>query len=110
MLEYGQLLISDDTLAELEQVLRGPKLDRYVSRALREEFLLTLPRYATKVAITERIEACRDPRDDKFLEAAVNGQADFLVTGDRAWLAMRTFRLVAIVSPSGHLRIAGGRL
>jgi uncharacterized protein len=77
-----------------------------LSRALREEFLATLPEFATRVAIVERIQACRDPRDDKFLETAVNGRADFLVTGDRALLAMRAFRSVATVSPSGYLRIA----
>jgi uncharacterized protein len=109
VMECGQLLVSDDTLAELEEVLRRSKFDRYVSRALREQFLTILPTFATHVAVVERIEACRDPRDDKFLETAVNGQADFLVTGDRALLAMRTFRSVAIVSPSGYLRIARGQ-
>jgi putative PIN family toxin of toxin-antitoxin system len=107
-LECGELLVSDETLAELEEVLRRPKFDRYVLRALREEFLTTLPEFATRVAIVERIKACRDPRGDKFLEAAVNGHADFLVTGDRALLAMRTFRSVAIVSPTGYLQIARG--
>lgn len=106
VLECGELLVSDETVAELEEVLRRSKFDRYVSRTLREEFLATLPEFATPVAIVERIQACRDPRDDKFLEAAVNGRADFLVTGDRALLAMRTFRSVAIVSPSGYLRIS----
>jgi putative PIN family toxin of toxin-antitoxin system len=104
-LECSELLVSDDTLAELEEVLRRPKFDRYVSRALRQEFLDTLPEFATRVAITERIKACRDPKDDKFLEAAVNGQADFLLTGDRALLAMRNFRSVVIISPSRYLQI-----
>ena len=89
--------------------MRRPKFDRYVSRALREEFLTTLPEFATRVAIVERIEACRDPRDDKFIETAVNGHADFLVTGDRALLAMRVFRSVVIVSPTGYLQIAHER-
>jgi uncharacterized protein len=34
------------------------------------------------VTIVERIAACRDPTDDKFLELAVNGRADMIVTGD----------------------------
>ena len=109
VMEWGQLLVSDATLAELEEVLTRPKFDGYASRALREQFLTMLPAFATHVAIVERIEACGDPRDDKFLETAVNGRADFLVTGDRALLAMRTFRSIAIVSPSGYLRIARGQ-
>jgi uncharacterized protein len=124
VLEHGELLVSDSTVAEFEQVLRRSKFDRYVSRTLREEFLAALPEFATRVAIVERIQACRDPKDDKFLETAVNGLADFLVTGDRTMLAitadrtmlaitadrtmlaMRSFRSVVIVSPSGYLRIA----
>jgi putative PIN family toxin of toxin-antitoxin system len=108
VLECGELLVSDDTFAELEEVLRRPKFDRYVARAIREQFLTALPEFATQVAIAEPIAACRDPQDDEFLEAAVNGRPDFLVTGDRDLLAMRTFRSVAIVSPSRHLRIVRG--
>jgi PIN domain len=37
------------------------------------------------VTITERIAACRDPADDKFLELAVNGHADRIVSGDGEW-------------------------
>jgi putative PIN family toxin of toxin-antitoxin system len=103
------MVVSRDTLAELQEVLRRSKFDRYVSRALREQFLTILPTFTTHVAIVERIEACRDPREDKSLETAVNGQADLLVTGDRALLDMKTFRSIAIVSPSGYLRIARGQ-
>lgn len=110
VLECGELLLSDATLAEIEEVVRRPKFDRYVSRSLREQFLTTLPEFATHVVIVERIEACRDSQDDKFLEAAINGQADFLVTGDRALLSMKTFRSIGIVSPSGYLRIARGQV
>jgi putative PIN family toxin of toxin-antitoxin system len=103
------MLVSGDTLAELQEVLRRSKFDPYVSRALREQFLTILPTFTTHVAIVERIEPCRDPRQDKSLETAVNGQADLLVTGDRALLDMKTFRSIAIVSPSGYLRIARGQ-
>jgi predicted nucleic acid-binding protein len=34
------------------------------------------------VTVTERIAACRDPTDDKFLELAVNGRGDLIVSGD----------------------------
>ena len=53
---------------------------------------------AELVAITERIAACRDPTDDKFLELAVNGRADLIVTGDADLLALNPFR----ISPSSR--------
>ena len=50
------------------------------------------------VPIIERIEACRDPKDDKFLELAVNGQADYLVTGDKDLLVLHPFKTTQILS------------
>jgi predicted nucleic acid-binding protein len=37
------------------------------------------------------LAACRDPDDDKFLELAVNGNADVIVSGDADLLALDTF-------------------
>jgi hypothetical protein len=42
---------------------------------------------AALVEITERMAACRDPKDQKFLELAVNRYADVLITGDGDLLA-----------------------
>jgi hypothetical protein len=54
---------------------------------------------AELVAITERIAACRDPTDDKFLELAINGRADLIVSGDCDLLALNPFRDISIVTP-----------
>jgi len=47
---------------------------------------------------------CRDPKDDKFLELALNGRADAIITGDADLLALHPWREVAIVSPADYLR------
>jgi predicted nucleic acid-binding protein len=54
---------------------------------------------AELVTIAERVMACRDPTDDKFLELAVNGRADVIVTGDADLLVLNPFRDVPIVAP-----------
>jgi uncharacterized protein len=108
-LEVGELVMSDATYDELCDVLRRRKFDAYVARDLRESFLENLSAAATFVTIRERIQACADPSDDKFLEVAVNGGAGILVTGDRALLAMRSFRDVLIVPPTAYVRAAGRR-
>jgi putative PIN family toxin of toxin-antitoxin system len=54
---------------------------------------------AEAVTICERIVASRDPTDDKFLELAVNGRADLIVTGDADLLVLNPFRDIPIVSP-----------
>ena len=52
---------------------------------------------AELVPITERIAACRDPTDDKFLELAVSGRADLIVTGDADLLTLNPFRSIPII-------------
>ena len=53
--------------------------------------------------IPSPIRACRDPRDDKFLEVAVHGRADLILTGDADLLALYPFRGIAIVTPAEYL-------
>jgi predicted nucleic acid-binding protein len=55
---------------------------------------------AELIAITERIAACREPTDDKFLELAVNGHADLIVTGDPDLLVLNPFRDIPIIAPA----------
>jgi putative PIN family toxin of toxin-antitoxin system len=75
-------LISADTRAWLTKLMTGAEL----------------------VTIAERIAECRDPIDDKFLELAVNGNADLIVTGDADLLALDPFRQIPIVPPADFVR------
>ncbi len=99
----GTLLVSEATMTELDEVLRRPKFDRYLPFALRQEFLAALVRVADVVAINLAVSGCRDPRDDMFLSLAVNGRADFIVSGDQDLLVLHPFQAIAIVTPAGFL-------
>jgi predicted nucleic acid-binding protein len=50
------------------------------------------------------VRACRDPREDKFLEVAVHGRADVIVTGDRDLLDLNPFREIEILTPTEYLK------
>lgn len=105
-LALGVPLVSDDTLAELAEVLSRPRFDRYVSLADRQRFVALLGGVARRVAITHRVQACRDPRDDKFLHVALNGEAEAIVSGDNDLLVLDPFHGVRILSPAAFLGIA----
>ena len=100
---FDRVLVSDATLRELAEVIMRPKFDAYVTQSERKEFLRLLVSVATLVSIVRRIRACRDPKDDKFLELAVNGEADRLVTGDGDLLALHPFEGVRIVTPKAFV-------
>jgi len=50
------------------------------------------------------VRACRDPKDDKFLEVALNGESGLILTGDTDLLALHPWREIAIVSPAEYLK------
>jgi hypothetical protein len=55
------------------------------------------------VEIEESINICRDPKDDKFLELAFSGKADFIVTGDQDLLVLNPFRNIEIITANVFL-------
>lgn len=102
-IEQDQLLASSATLRELMTKLLSPKFDRYVSRERRNALLERLAPHVELVEIVQRIQASRDPKDDKFLEVAINGGAQVLVSGDNDLLTLHPFRGIAIATPAEYL-------
>lgn len=100
----GDLLASMATLRELTEKLLSPRFDAYVSREKREALLLRLAPLVEIVEVVQSIHGSRDPTDDKFLDVAVNGRADVIVTGDGDLLALHPFRSIAILSPAAYLQ------
>ena len=101
----GIVLISVATIEELQKVMNRPKFDKYVDPEIRSEFIVQLIQQSELVEINELILACRDSKDDKFLEVAVNGKADYLITGDRDLLVLHPFRDVQIITPAAFLEL-----
>lgn len=83
--------------------LLSPKFDRYVSRERRNALLERLAPHVELVEIVQRVQASRDPKDDKFLEVAINGGAQVVVSGDSDLLTLHPFRGIAIVTPAAYL-------
>ena len=103
--QRGVLLKSSATEAELMDVIDRPYLARLIAPAARAR-MVQLMAEAELATITERFAACRDPKDDKFLELAVNGRADLILTGDKDLLVLNPFRGIAIVAPASFVRSA----
>jgi putative PIN family toxin of toxin-antitoxin system len=99
----AQLIATIETLRELIEKLHSPKFDRYVRRERRDALLERVASLVEIIDVLQSIRASRDPKDDKFLGAAVNGRADVIVTGDKDLLALNPFRGIAIVTPADYL-------
>jgi len=103
-----ELLVSAETLAELERVLQYPRLrSRY---ALPDEqvgvFLRLLPHYAVVVVPAIRLQVITsDPDDDRYLECALAGGAEVIVSGDGHLLALGSFQGIEILTPGAFLAL-----
>jgi putative PIN family toxin of toxin-antitoxin system len=95
----GTVLLSDSILVEIDDVLRRPKFERYVSEDERLQFLAKFVGDAMIVEVTEVVTDCRDPKDNKFLELAVSGGAKCIISGDADLLVLDPFRSISIVTP-----------
>ena len=60
----GRLLVSDETVAELDDVLRRAKFHHYLSADRRLEFLAALVLEAEVVRVVDVVGDCRDPKDN----------------------------------------------
>ena len=102
--EFNSLLLfSESTMYELADVLSRQKFDRYVRLDDRRGFIERLGKIAEFIPIVQLVRECCDPKDDKFLEVALNGSADMIITGDTDLLAMNPWRGVEIFSPIDYL-------
>jgi putative PIN family toxin of toxin-antitoxin system len=99
----GKILVSSATIVELEDVLRRPKFDRYISESERIEFLSALVELAEYVIVADQVAVCRDPHDDKYLELAVSGAATHIDSGDQDLLALHPFRGIPILTPQAFM-------
>ena len=106
--ERGVLLKSTETERQILGVLDRPYLASLIAPDSRS-WIVQLMETAELVAIVERIFACRDPTDDQFLEVAVNGHADLLMTGDKDLLVLHPFRTIPVLAPASFLQWPGAR-
>lgn len=101
--ENDLILGSAATLLELATTMDRPKFDRYASPISRRDFVAFIYATVHVVEIKRRVHVCRDPKDDKFLDVAVNGGADLIVTGDADLLALGSLEGIPIVVPADYL-------
>ncbi len=101
-----ELVLSPQIVEEMGRVLSYERLRKF--RWMTEEEIVTLLQtLATEGILVPgkvTVKASRDPEDDKFLAAALEAQADYIVTGDKDLLDLKAYKNVRIVTPARFLR------
>jgi putative PIN family toxin of toxin-antitoxin system len=101
------LLYSSDSFEELAGVLfRLLSHGKYdLSQEGIELVLDLIVTLGQKVKIVSTIKASRDLADNTFLELAVDGHADYLVSGDKDLLVLNPFQGIPILTPAEFLEL-----
>ena len=96
------LLASEDTLAELDRVMKYDRLP--FTDADREQYVAILSREVDVVVPETTVDVIdRDPDDNAFLECAVAGDATYVVSGDKHLLDLESYRGIDVVTPAEFL-------
>lgn len=102
--ELGMPVYSSATLREFAETLIRSKFDKYISAEKRVQAIAAFEKRSQHIQVSINIDICRDPKDNKFLELAVEADAACIITGDKDLLVLLPFRNIPILSASEFLQ------
>jgi len=106
------VVVSQPILQEVDRVFHYPRIKskRHLTERDIETVLCTLQTYGLSTPAEMEIKVIsEDPEDNKFIVAAVEGDADYIVSGDWHLRNLKSYRGIRIVSPSEFVRILSER-
>jgi putative PIN family toxin of toxin-antitoxin system len=86
--ELVTLVFSSELLEEFLEVAVRPKFSKFFKKSDIKGLVNQLDRYGELVAVTSKVDECRDPKDNFLLSLAIDSKADFLITGDSDLLVL----------------------
>lgn len=98
------LIFSEELLQEFLMVAKRPKFRRFFSQNDIEELIETIEEYSEFIDVKTELNVCRDPKDNFLLSLSQEGQADYLLTGDKDLLALNNFGSTTIITISDFLK------
>jgi uncharacterized protein len=102
------LVVSNEVIAEYARVLQEPAIEA-VHGMSDEELALVMAGFATlgvRVTPFERLDVvAADVTDNRIIECAVAGEADYIVTGDKHLMALGSYRGIQIITPAIFVKL-----
>ncbi len=103
-----EVVLSPAIVDEVLRAMAYPKVRKLLHGADAQLWFEDLIVLADLVAGAQQLSGvCKDPDDDKYVVAALEGRAAYVVTGDQAFLALKEHLGVAIVTPRSFLDLLG---
>jgi putative PIN family toxin of toxin-antitoxin system len=91
------LLVSEELFDELDDAILKPYPAKKIVREEYDKLVARLRNVAELVDVHSVVEICRDPKDNFLLALAKDGDADYLITGDKDLLVLKEFEKTKII-------------
>jgi len=102
---FFELVISSSIIEEIRRVLNYPKLKKFHKKSAKEIYLFLDDLEVLTFFAPEKssLSISDDPSDDKYINAALEGGAKFLITGDNDLLKIQEYEGIKIITPREFL-------
>jgi len=101
---FDELYITDEILKEIISVMSGNKFNTDVDEV--NEYAKIIESFSIKISSKNIIKnISRDEKDNKILQCGADGNADFIITGDKDLLVLKEYESIKIVKPNEYLEI-----
>ena len=92
------IIFSQELLDEFIEVSKRPKMMKYFGQSALESIVETIEGFSEFIDVTSQIKFLNDSKDDFLLSLAIDGKADYLITGDKELLEVKKYGETEIIS------------
>jgi putative PIN family toxin of toxin-antitoxin system len=101
---FDELYITDEIIMEIKSVMSSSKFNLNSNKI--EDYIKIIEKYSKKI-VSKNIpkSISRDKNDDKILQCGLDGNVDYIVTGDKDLLILKEHNAIKIIKPKDYLEI-----
>jgi hypothetical protein len=103
-----RLLFSEELIQEISQTIKKPKLSKYFQSTGIEDMFDAFDPFIDMIEVSSQVRICRDSNDDFLLNLAIDGNANYLLTGDLDILSLKKIGNTQVVKISDFFEIING--
>ena len=101
---FDELFIANDILEEIREVLSRDKFDAETKEI--DDYIKIIENYSQKIVHNNIMEnVSRDMDDNKIVKCGLEGNVEYIITGDKDLLDLKEYRSIKIVTPKEYLEI-----
>jgi putative PIN family toxin of toxin-antitoxin system len=101
---FDELYITDEIIREIMSVMSSNRFN--ASSIEIEDYVKIIGKYSKNIASKNVPKSIsRDKDDDKILQCGLDGNVDYIVTGDKDLLVLKEYKTIKIIKPKDYLEI-----